>query len=92
MFVLALSMFMFMRVVVIMAMRMIMVVRVIMTFMVLMAGIGVMMFGIVRVDMSVVGVQAFVFRALMRLRGNGGVEPGVVDDLALDSLTIAAAA
>src|SRR5258708_4475628 len=85
-------MFMFMRVVVIMAMRVITVVRVIMTFMVMMAGIGVMMFGIVRVAMSVVGVQAFVFRALMRLRGDGGVGAGVVDDLALDPLAIAAAA
>jgi hypothetical protein len=88
--VLAVSMFMLviMRVVVIMAMFM----RMIMTFMIMMPGIGVMMFGIVGVAMTLVGVQAFVFRALMRLRGDRGVGTGVVDDLALDSLAIAAAA
>jgi hypothetical protein len=87
---LAVSMFMLviMRVVVIMAMFM----RMIMTFMIMMPGIGVMMFGIVCVGTALVGVQAFVFRALMRLRGDRGVGAGVVDDLALDPLAIAAAA
>jgi hypothetical protein len=88
--VLAVSMFMLviMRVVVIMAMF----ARMIMTFMIRMPCIGAMMFGIVGVAMTLVGVQAFVFRALMRLRGDRGVGAGVVDDLALDSLAIAAAA
>jgi hypothetical protein len=86
------SMFMFMlvfmRVVLIMAMF----VRMIMTFMIMVPGIGVVMFGIVCVAMTFVGVQAFVLRALVRLRGGGGVGAGVVDDLALDPLAIAAAA
>ena len=86
--VLALSMLMLMRVVVIMAMF----VRMFMTFMVVMAGIGVVMFGIVRVAMTVVGVQALVIGALIRLRGGRGVGAGVVDHLALDPLAIAAAA
>ena len=79
---------MLMRVVVIMAML----VRMFMTFMVVMAGIGVVMFGIVRVAMAVVGVQALVMGALIRLRGGSGVGAGVVDHLALDPLAIAAAA
>jgi hypothetical protein len=79
---------MFMLVIVIMAMFM----RMIMTFMIMMPCIGVMMFGIVGVGTALVGVQAFVFRALMRLRGDRGVGAGVVDDLALDPLAIAAAA
>src|SRR3984893_7766421 len=66
--------------------------RMIMTFMIMMSGIGVVMFGIVGVAMTLVGVQAFVFRALMRLRGDRGVGAGVVDDLALDPLAIAPAA
>jgi hypothetical protein len=63
-----------------------------MTFMVVIAGIGVVMFGIVRVAMIVAGVHAFVIGALMRLRGGRGIGAGVVDDLALDPLAIAAAA
>ena len=77
---------------VVMVVRVIMLVRVIVTFMVMMAGIGGMMFGVVGVGVAVVGVQAFVIGALMRLRGEAGVGIGVVDDLALDPLALAAAA
>jgi hypothetical protein len=94
--VLAMGMFvrMFMLVVVIMCVIVIMAmfVRMIMAFMIMMSGIGVVMFGIVRVAVTFLGMQAFVLRALVRLRGDRGVGAGVVDHLALDPLAIAAAA
>jgi hypothetical protein len=94
--VLVVSMFMFMLMLMLMIMFMFVImamfVRMFMTFMVMMAGIGVLMFGIVRVAMIVVGVQTLVIGALIRLRGCRGIGAGVVDDLALDPLAIAAAA
>lgn len=64
-----------------------------MTFMVMMPGIGMVMIGVVRMAMTVLGVRMLgVFVALMRLRGERGIDARVLDDLALDALAVAAAA
>jgi hypothetical protein len=72
-------------------------VRMVMTFMIMMLGIGMVMFGVVGVTVIAFGVRAVgVVRqgllAVLRLSGRRGIGAGVLDDLALDPLATAAAA
>jgi hypothetical protein len=94
-----LIMSMFMVVVVVVRMLvvvMIMMIMVMMSRIIMKPGIGVVMFGVVRMigfAVSVFGGRVFrVVVALMRLSGLRGIEAGVLDDLALDALAMAAAA
>ena len=90
--VIVLAMCMVMGMIVAMVVIMRMIVRMIVACMIVMPGIGVVMFNIVRVAMAVVRVLAFMCGVVMRLRGARGVGAGVVDDLALHPLAAAAAA
>jgi hypothetical protein len=80
-------------IVIIMGVSMIVIMRVLMAFMVMMIRIGVVMVGGVRVGVTLFGVRAFP--VLVRLIGLGSlrsVGAGVLDDVALDPLALAAAA
>ena len=91
-------MMMMVRMIMVMVMRMVVIMRGRLMTMIVMAArvvvvmgrvIGVMMLGVVRVGLVRRGAVRF---SLMGLGGEGGINRGVLDDLALDTLAMAAAA
>jgi hypothetical protein len=79
-----------MTMVMIMFVAVVMIVRMFMIVMIMMFGMGVVLFGVMRMDVAILGLAAF--EVLMRLGDLRGIRTCVLDDVALDAVAAAAAA